>query len=680
VNSDESPRGGTQSPRDAAQPARDAAQPTRGTARPPWETAEIPRAITEPSSDTAEPSDQTVEFFRVTAPSPRDTAGSARDTTGPAQDTAGPGQDTAGPVSSGRIVPWLVLAGYLLGALAVTRQLWVHPASRAQPHDLHDVDQYTWFMRYSATAVAHGHLPSLITTAMNPPHGVNLMWNTSFLLPGMLLTPVTLLAGPQVSLTLALTLGFAGSAASLFGVLRRWGVSVGAAALGGVVYGFSPALVNSGIGHYHMQFAVLPPLIISALLRLLTGRGHAVRTGLWLGALLAAQLFCGEELLIDTVVAAVVLVAILAASRPRAVLAQARGKLAGLAAGAAVALVLSARALWVQFHGASLRGSGASTYIMFDGRITFIRSLPTAFITPSRSVLLHTSASAATAAHYPQPDTEYLAYLGWPLIVVLIAITICLWRQLPVRVTAVTVIVLELCSLGAQTLVFHGIHYPGYLLPWHWLKDLPALSGALPDRLSIMADGALGAALAFAVDQAATLVKSRVSWPRARSVAFGIAILAIAPIIPAPYRGAPVSPVPAGYQAAFTRLHLGPDARVLVVPVAWGLLTEPMRWQADTGQPASMVGGDFISPDGKGRQSRAGREGQTVTTRYLDALWSGVTPGPAPTGAQVRADLAVWKPATVVAVTSSSSRLGRYLTSVLGPPSDVAGQVLAWRR
>ncbi len=34
------------------------------------------------------------------------------------------------------------------------------------------------------------------------------MWNTSFLLPGTLLAPVTLLAGPQVSLTIALTLAW----------------------------------------------------------------------------------------------------------------------------------------------------------------------------------------------------------------------------------------------------------------------------------------------------------------------------------------------------------------------------------------------------------------------------------------------------------------------------------------
>ena len=110
--------------------------------------------------------------------------------------------------------------------MILTRHLWVDPAGLTQTRDPHDVDLFAWFLRYAATAVEHGRLPALVTTALNAPQGISLMWNTSFLLPGVLLTPVTLLAGPQVSLTLVLTLGLAGSAASLFLVLRRWGASV----------------------------------------------------------------------------------------------------------------------------------------------------------------------------------------------------------------------------------------------------------------------------------------------------------------------------------------------------------------------------------------------------------------------------------------------------------------------
>jgi hypothetical protein len=545
------------------------------------------------------------------------------------------------------------------------------------------VDQITWFVRNSATAIAHGRLPALITTAMNAPHGINLMWNTSILLLGVLLSPVTWLAGPQVTLTVALTAGFAGSAASLFLVLRRWDASIVASAIGGAVYGFSPALVSSGIGHYDLQFAVLPPLIIDRLLRIATGRGGAVRNGVWLGLLAAAQLFIGEELLIDTAIAAVVLVAVLVASRPRAVLGQVRGALTGLAAGAGVALLISGYALWVQFHGAASHVGGATTVIGYRGHLTHVYTIPYAFVTPSSSLFLHTAGTAATAAGYPQPQPEYLAYLGWPLIVVLLAAVIYFWRNLPVRVTAVTGLLLEVFSLGGQAVVFHTIRYPGALLPWYWVQDLPVLSGALPDRLCILADGAAGAALAFSLDLARSLAPPGRTWSHTGAVATAVAVVAVLPLVPVPYQATRVASLPAGWHATFARLRLAPDARVLVVPVPWGGIPLPLRWQADSREPGSIIGGDFIQAGEQGRRSRAGRAGQTPTTEYLDALWQGhkraIARTPVPSRARVRADLALWKPAAVVAVTRRDSRLGRYLIGLFGRPTDQIGRVLSWR-
>ena len=192
------------------------------------------------------------------------------------------GRRTPGPPApAGRPGPrpaatWLILGAYLLGAVALTWHLWADPAGRAQvvPGNgvSHDIDLFAWFVRYEATAIAHGRLPDLVTTALNAPQGVNLMWNTSFLLPGVVFAPLTLAVGAQATLTTVLTLGFAGSAATMFWVLRRWGASLAAAALGGAVFGFSPALRIAAVGHYHLQFAVLLPLMIDALLRLVTGR------------------------------------------------------------------------------------------------------------------------------------------------------------------------------------------------------------------------------------------------------------------------------------------------------------------------------------------------------------------------------------------------------------------------
>jgi len=45
----------------------------------------------------------------------------------------------------------------------------------------------------------------------------------------------------------------------------------------------------------------------------------------------------------------------------------------------------------------------------------------------------------------------------------------------------------------------------------------------------------------------------------------------------------------------------------------------------------------------------------------------------------IRSDLAYWRPAAVVAVTSPGSRLGHYLIELFGSPTFRVGQVLAWR-
>jgi hypothetical protein len=578
------------------------------------------------------------------------------------------------------MAPWLVLSCYLLGAVAVTWQLWAGPASRAQVGDPEDVDLLAWFMRYSATAVAHGHLPALVTTAMNAPRGINMMWNTSFLLPGILMAPVTLLAGPQVSLTIVLTLGFAGSAASLFWVLRRWGASITAAALGGALYGFSPVLLDSAIGHYQIQFAVAPPLIIDALLRIVTGRGNAFRTGVWLGLLTAAQLFTGEEVVALTAVAGLLFVAVLAAAHPHAVRHRVRGIAVGLATGAAVATVICGHALWVQLRGPlTVHGS-------WEAPGTFTSHLG-GFVTPPGTVLFHTRASAAAAAGPPNFLGEYLAYLGWPLLVVLVVAAIRYWRDAKVRAAAVTWAVLELFSLGGESRTFLGFGYPGWLLPWHWLQGLPAIGSVLSGRFALVADCAAAVVLAFSLDLARSAAPQAPgsrgrAWGR-RNWPFAVAVLALLPLIPLPMQAGPVSPVPAGWQAAFARLHLAPDARVLVVPVHYSHSPDPMRWQADTGEPGSLMGGWFVGPNETGQATVEyyGPYDATFVTHYLDDLWAGepthTTGIPHP---QINAALAYWRPSAIVAVTGPRSRLARVLSKLFGRPAFRVGQVLAWLR
>ena len=408
-------------------------------------------------------------------------------------ETAPETAERARPLSGRRTVT-LAAVYYLLAALALTLWLWRDPASRTVAGNPNDADQFAWFFRYDATAIAHFHLPALVTTAMNAPQGVNLMWNTPLLLPGVLLAPVTLAFGPQVSLTLLLTIGFAGSATAMFAVLRRWQVSVPGAALGAAVYGFSPALVHSAIGHYDLQFAVFPPLIVDAVLRLAAGRSTARRGGLWLGLLVTAQLFISEEILFGAGLAAALLLIVMAASRPRAVPGRVRALAGGLGIAAGVLAVLAGYPLWVQFFGPLYQHGSPFTTDFFKNDLS-------GFVVPSSYMLFHAAGSAAEAARYQGQLPEYLGYLGWPLIAVLAAGTIRFWRRLPVRACAVACVVLEVFSLGG-TLLASGHEHTWIKLPWYWLQSLPVLSAALPDRFSIVADGAAAALLACCADAA----------------------------------------------------------------------------------------------------------------------------------------------------------------------------------
>ncbi len=490
----------------------------------------------------------------------------------------------------------MILGCYLGAALILTWRLWADPASRTVAGNPTDADLFAWFLRYAATAVRHGHLPALVTTAMNAPVGVSMMWNTPLLLPGLLLSPVTLLFGPQVSLTVLTTVGFAGS----------------------------PALVHSALAHYNLEFAVLPPLIIDAGLCLAVGRPRAragspsrvpavVWDGARLGLLVAAQLFIGEELALITAITGLLLVAGLAAGRLHAAVRRIGPAAAGVLIAATVTVALAGHALWTQFGGRLVQRGP-----LFP--LDYYVNDPAGFVTPSSYLLFHTAGTAAAAARYQGGETEYLAYLGWPLIIVVVLAAVACWRRPAGRAATLTLGMLVVLSFGGHPLV-GGTLKPAVNLPWHWLEEHQLFSYVLPDRFSIVADGVAAVLLALGIDAAGERwTARRPDGGRARVAMLSVAALACLPLLPRPMASATAVSLPAGWSTTFTALHLPAGAPVLVVPVPTNILTPAMRWQADTGQPSALVGGYFIGP-GAGGQAYIGGAGVSPTAWYLDRLW-----------------------------------------------------------
>ncbi len=557
----------------------------------------------------------------------------------------------------------LVALAYLAAALALNWRLWAGLGTMSPVGDPGpaDNDLMAWFMRYAADAIAHGHLPALVTTTLNAPHGINLMWNNSLLFPAVALTPVTLLGGPQASLTLLATLGYAGSAASMYWLLRRHGVSVLAGTLGGAVFGFSPGMVNAGTAHYGMEFAVLVPLLAEAVLSLLTGRGHPLRTGAWLGLLATAQLFTGEEMLADVAIGCLVLAVVLGASRRAAARARLGDTVRGLCAAVAVALPACWYALWTQFHG-PLTQHGSSTHIA-----EFANGFR-AFFDPQAQVALHTASTAAYADTQGASSAEYLAYLGAPLLVLAAGATIWYWDVLRLRVAGVTWAALEALSLGVSG-----------PLPFHWLQHLPLLGHVMPSRMSVPADAAAAALLAFWLDLARSGAPGTAGRLR-RAAPVAIALLAVLPLVPRPVAAVPGAQVPAGWDTVFTQLHLAPDASVLVVPAPYSQQGEAMLWQADTGQPGELVAGWFSGPGPSGHAGTSywGPRYTTQSVFCLDALWQGKDPGPG-CARNLQLALGYWHPAAVVADTGPGTPLMRFLIGLLGAPDIRDGQLIGWR-
>jgi hypothetical protein len=574
------------------------------------------------------------------------------------------------------------------------------PASRivaSGPVDPGDSDQQGWWLRYAAEAVAHWRLPSLVTNGMNAPVGVNAMWNPSILAPGVALSLVTLLFGPVVSLNVMLTAGFAGSAFSLFWVLRRWGIGPVAAMVGGLAYGFSPALTGSSVGHYDLQFGVFPPLIAHFTARLVTGRGtpragkdagpdggagaiDPVKTGAALGLVAALQLLTSEELLFYTAwaVAVALMVAAVGRSRYVANVDNALRVASGLLTAAGVFVAIAGYPMWVQFAG-PLTEHG-SPY-----GLNFWKNDLEGFIQPSGLQLIHSASSAAFAATARGGPAEYLDYLGWPMLLALLVAAVWLWRVLAVRVLAVTFVVLEVFSLG-RTLLSGGHDYSSVTLPWNWLQAIPLASSAILDRFSIIADGLAAALLAIAIDAAWRAVPGR--GVIARRVAVGLATaIVVVPLLPAPLPALTLPGVPAGWRQVLTALRLPPGASVLVVPVPTATFTPALRWEAETAIPASMAGGFFIGPISTGE---AYILGIGPVPRYLNWLWAQSPPASVSSAgvdtldnsvppAQAAAWLAGSGDSAVVAVTSLDSPLARYLAKALGQPATRSGDVIGWR-
>lgn len=478
-------------------------------------------------------------------------------------------------------LPWLVL--YLGLAGGVNARTWINPTRKAVGEGP-DPLQFPWFLNWAEFALAH-HRNPMLTTYLNYPEGVNLMWSASMLLPGALLSPVTALLGPIFSYNLWMTLSIGLSAWTAMLVIRRWAPSTLGAAGGGLLYGFSPYMMAHSVGgHPNLVFALYPPLVLLLLDEILVQtRWSALVSGLMFGILTAAQLLISEEIVASTALAAAIALGwlvLLHGDRFRSRVAHATR---ALTTAAVVALVLSAVPLAVQFFGPLRAPADIHYHNLYVN--DFLN-----FVVPTRVEKLVPAAALRISSHYTGNDFESNAYLGLPLLLVLGFAAVRWWRLPIVRVATLSGVTLAILSLGPYLHV--GGHDTRIPMPYQVFDKGPIIRNLLPARLALYVDLCAALLLAVFLDRAARSPSRPLV-----VVALGVAVCALIPLVSPRVPSVPAE-TPSFFSTSLPR-HL-PEGSVILVAPSYGCppAVLPMLWQIQSGMHFRILGGYFVGPNG----------------------------------------------------------------------------------
>ncbi len=218
------------------------------------------------------------------------------------------------PVVTGRLA-WSAFMGafllYVVLAVLLTAQAWQAPTTR-WIGGCCDQEQAMWFLRWIPTSIGRGIDP-FVTTQINAPAGVNLMWNTLMAPIGLALAPITVVAGPVFAYNVGIVGAIALSGLACFAALHRYANGIAGPLAGGAVYAFSPYVASHAALHLNLVSVWAPPLVLIVLDEMLVRRRrNPVTLGAALGVLAGIQLLTSEEILATGAVAAAVFAGVLA--------------------------------------------------------------------------------------------------------------------------------------------------------------------------------------------------------------------------------------------------------------------------------------------------------------------------------------------------------------------------------
>jgi hypothetical protein len=543
-----------------------------------------------------------------------------------------------------------------------------------------DPAQEVWFVAWPAWAIAHlGNL--FFSNAVNVPDGANLLSNTSGTLVGVVLAPVTWLAGPVVATNVALTLAPAISAWGCFLAVRPLVTWKGGAVPAALVYGYSSAVISSLVfGHVSVTVLVVPPLMFTLLHEIVIRQEHSVRRdGLALAALSVIQFFISPEMFVICGLLGLIGLLAVTAVGWRQVRARAGHALPALGLAAVVCGAVLAYPIWF-----GLAGPQAVTGLLFA--TAPLAGVPlSGFVAPgpfAQSGNSYVRFGGYLGHTGPPPN-----YLGAGL-AVSAAAAVVVGRRRPltwllVFMTAVTGVL----ALGS-VLTLTSSSMPHHVwLPWRSLSTLPILKEILADQFAPFI--CLFVAFLLAVGLDALYVQHRPlgSWSVSRRRAVTVAataavtVLSLVPVfatVDVPLRVESVR-VPPYFR--HTAPALPEHSVLLTIPFAVSGSTQPMLWQAVDGMHFDLAGAALKTPGPGGGPVAQGAPGSA--RRILTDLTFGADPRPTGTASQVdavRRAIGAWRVDRVVIAGASADPVyaSGFLTMVMGVGPTLEHGALVW--
>ncbi|GAA3895303.1 hypothetical protein GCM10023084_55050 [Streptomyces lacrimifluminis] len=556
----------------------------------------------------------------------------------------------------------LAVALFLLMAVALYAGRWLDPAGRYLPDSLQDQNQWEWFFAVTADNVVHLRNP-LFTDLQGFPDGVNLMANTVMLGLSVPFTPLTLLAGPALSLALVMTLGLAATATAWYWlIVKRVVRQRGAAFAGAALATFAPPMVSHANAHPNFVILFMMPLIIDRALRLCEGE-RVRRNGVVLGLMAAYQIFLGEEPLLLAAMGMALFALAYAVARRDVAKATWRPLLRGLLIGVAVCLPIVAFPLYWQFFGPQsyksvLHGDNAG-------------NSPLALLSFAERSLVAGDADRANALSLN--PTEQNAFYGWPLVLLAFAIVVRLWERTVVKALACTAVAAALLSLGPEFRVpLSDTVLPG---PWALLAKKPLFESVIEGRVAMICAPALGLLLAVALERLAATRNLTTQYFGTLAV-----LLAVLPIVPAPLKTVERVDVPPFIADGMWKSYVGKGESLVPVPLPDPGNAEALHWQTAADLGFKLPGGYFNGPYGDERVGIYGAAPRFTSNMLRDVRYNGVAPTIGDNWrAQARKDFAYWKAGVLVlAPQGNDGVLRETLEQLTGEPGKWTGGVWVW--